>query len=115
MFTHCPPHIENPLAHDAVQVVPEQVSVAWLDALQVAHVPSQQMLPVPHEVSSAPLPVATHVAVPVLQEIAPVSHGFPSGTQAMPGVHGSHAPLRQTSFVPHGVPSGAVAVGTQLA
>jgi hypothetical protein len=36
--------------------------------------------------------------------IAPVWHAFPLAVQAAPVVHASHAPLKQTWFVPHDVP-----------
>lgn len=74
---------------------------------QAAHVPPLQTSLVPHGVPSATLPVAAHVAAPVEHDVVPAAHGFPPGAHDAPAVHATQAPLLQTMFCPHDVPSAA--------
>jgi hypothetical protein len=59
----------------------------------------------PHSVPTGLLPVSRQTDVPVAHEVVPTLHGS-AGVQAMPAVHGTHMPVRQTWFVPQLVPSG---------
>jgi hypothetical protein len=48
-------------------------------------------------------PVSVHADAPEVHDVMPTSHGF-AGVQLVPLVHALHAPLSQTSFVPHDAP-----------
>lgn len=50
-------------------------------------------------------PAAVQTDVPVVQEVAPVRHGWPDKEQLLPAVHETQVPAVQTLFVPHTVPS----------
>jgi hypothetical protein len=103
-LTHSPPHRDKPVSQMTVHVVPEHEFVAFVIVLHVAQVPLQHIPLVPHSVPDATsVPVATQVAVPLLHEIVPVTHGF-VGVQLPPAVQGEQVPLSQTSFVPQVVP-----------
>jgi len=47
--------------------------------------------------------------VPVAQLVEPVWHGSPGGVHACPSWQATHVPVRQTSPVPHRVPSATAA------
>jgi hypothetical protein len=104
VLRHAPLHMLNPGKHATLQLDPEHESVAFTVVLHVAHVPLQHIPLVPHDVPAATsLVVATQLAVPLLHEIVPVTHGF-VGVQLPPAVHETQLPLLHTSFVPHVVP-----------
>ena len=68
------------------------------------HTPVSHTMPVPHVLPLDRLtPVSVHSGTPVEQSVAPAWQTF-VGVQAAPVAHATHAPLRQTSFVPHDVP-----------
>lgn len=54
------------------------------------------------------MPVSVHTGRPVEQAFVPTWHALPGGVQAAPTVHAPHAPLSQTSLVPHDVPLAAL-------
>ncbi len=89
------------------QVVPEHVSVEFVIVLQVAQVPPQHSPPVPHGVLSATLVlVATHVCVPVAQDVMPVLQGFEGGMHGTPAAHAWHDPaVLQTLPAPQSAPA----------
>jgi hypothetical protein len=59
----------------------------------------------PHAVPSITLPVDMHICVPIAHVVMPTWQTFPPGLHAVIDVHIVQAPLSQTMFVPHGVPS----------
>ena len=100
--------------HTAVPVE-QSVVPAWhgLAGVQVApcvhalHAPLLHTSLVPHDVPLAALvPVSVHTGTPVVHEVNPTWHGL-VGVQVDPPAHALHAPLSQTSLVPHTVPFGA--------
>jgi hypothetical protein len=95
---------EAPVEQTVDQTVQEPVGVQSVPAVHALHVPVWHTMFTPHEEPSASaVPVSVHVATPVEQSAVPVWHGL-VGTQAMPCVHASHAPLSQTWLVPQLVP-----------
>ena len=58
----------------------------------------------PHAVPSGCGPLATHLALPELQEIVPSWQGF-ERAQVPPAVHETQLPALQTMLFPHDVPS----------
>jgi hypothetical protein len=100
-----------------VAVAPEHMSVpVWqglvgghdAPALQPPHMPPVQTWPGPQEVPlGALVPVSVQTATPVEQETIPVWQAL-VGWHAPPWAHGTHAPLSQTSWVPHELPLGSI-------
>jgi hypothetical protein len=58
----------------------------------------------PQTVPGAWGPLATHLALPDMQEIIPISHAF-GRAQVPPAVQETQLPVLQTMFIPHDVPS----------
>jgi hypothetical protein len=119
------PHTLSEPLHDSKQaLVDVQASVAGTHCLshrrtsvvvlpQVMQVPPQHVPSPPQEVPSAKEPIETQVGDPVLHEMARASQSF--GPHEAPATQGLQAPPKQTSFVPHGVPSGKTPVCTHVA
>ncbi len=71
------------------------------------HLPAQHSSLAPQEVPLVTgLPVSEQTGTPVEHTVVPMSHGL-AGVQTAPSVHALHAPLSQTSLVPHVVPLAA--------
>jgi hypothetical protein len=103
-----PPQVNVPLWHGfvGVQAVP---------AAQATHEPLPQTMPAPQVVPFGLLPESMQTAVPVLQEVMPLRHGWPDTAHACPAAQSTHMPDRQTRSVPHAWPSvTAVVVSVQV-
>jgi hypothetical protein len=88
--------------------------VAGVHVPLALHVPCRVSTPfahdcaAPHSVPAPLLPDSTHIDVPVVHDVRPVLHAF-AGWQATAIMHDMHIPVLQTRFMPHPVPSEALA------
>jgi hypothetical protein len=106
-----PTQVETPVEHEVVPVWQPLVVVHAVPAVHEVHAPLSQTSFAPHDVPLATLEVLPHTPTPVEQEMVPVSQPLFS-VHAAPVVHEVHAPLSQTSFVPHDVPLARFVVPT---
>jgi hypothetical protein len=103
-------HTAAPEEHESVPVW-QALPVGVQDApfMQAPHVPSSQTFPLPQSMPLGRLlPVSSQTGAPVPQVIIPVWQALSAGVQAVPWMHGLHAPSSHTMPVPHGVPLGAL-------
>ncbi len=105
-----------PVAQEVAPVLQAlSVGVHAVPAVQATQVPDEQTRFVPQGVPSVTFPLATQMAVPVAQEVAPVLQALSVGVHAVPAVQPTQVPDEQTRFVPQGVPSVAFPLVTQVA
>jgi len=83
------------LTHDPLQLVSPD---------EHPHTPLVHTSFVPHDVVFEAFPVIMQTEVPLAHVVSPTRHGLPPGLHAVPAVQATHAPLSQTSFVPHAAP-----------
>jgi hypothetical protein len=101
-------HDGVPLEHASVPRWHALVGVQGDPAEHGLQAPSSHTSLVPHAVPlGAGLPVSVHTGRPVEQPVVPRWHVL-FGVQVAPTVHAPHAPLSQTSLVPHVVPLAAL-------
>jgi hypothetical protein len=100
-------HTGAPVLQSMVAVATQLLSrVQEAPSVQGRHAPALQTSFVPQAVPAGRgVPVSVQVKDPVEQEVIPASQGL-AGVQEPPAVQEEQAPARQTSFVPHAVPSG---------
>jgi len=74
--------------------------------VQATQPPPLHTMFVPQEVPFAAFPDSVQTGAPVLQDVAPVRHGFPLTLQVAPTVQLTQLPVEpQTLFVPQPVPA----------
>jgi hypothetical protein len=81
-----------------------------LQAAPVAHAlqaPALQTMFGPQDVPFGTVPVEAQAWAPVAHDVVPVEQGLAVGVHESPELHATHAPLLQTMFCPHAVPSAA--------
>ena len=96
-------HTATPVEQLMVPVWHGLVGVHAAFCVHDLHAPLSQTSLVPHDVPlAAVVPVSLHTGAPVVQEVVPAWHGL-VGVHGPFCVHAMHAPLSQTSLVPHEV------------
>lgn len=100
-------HMGEPVEQSSAPVSHVLVGVHAAPGVHVVQAPLSQTWVPPQAVPSGTFPVSLQMEAPVEQSVAPVWQGL-VGLQAVPAVHATQAPARQTSLAPHDVPSGAL-------
>jgi hypothetical protein len=98
------PQTGSPVEQSVVPTSQAFPGVHAAPGVHAPHAPALQNALVPQAMPFVVgVPVSVQVAVPDAHDVAPMSQGL-AGVHAAPSAHAPHAPLSQTSFVPHDAP-----------
>jgi hypothetical protein len=106
--------LDTPVLHEVAPIKHRFDGLHGVPATHETQLPLSQTSFVPHVVPFPALPVATQVCCPEAHDVDAVSHALLREHGAL-AAHPRHAPSKQTSFVPQGVPFETFAAETHIA